>query len=71
VPGGIGYRGGADDHYDVAVIAWEFRTNSGLQVLNFFLLVSAIMVAAYVSALDAITTAITAKSWLPPLPAIN
>ena len=31
---------------------WEFRINNGLQVLNFFLLASAIMVAAYVSALS-------------------
>ena len=30
---------------------WEFRIGNGLQVLNFFLLASAIMVAAYVSAL--------------------
>jgi hypothetical protein len=32
---------------------WQFRTNNGLQVLNFFLLASAILVAAYVSALSA------------------
>lgn len=31
---------------------WEFRINNGLQVLNFFLLASSIMVAAYVSALS-------------------
>ena len=47
--------------HDVALLAlaldhvtrwYEFRTTSGLQVLNFFLLASAVMSAAYVSAIN-------------------
>jgi hypothetical protein len=39
---------------------WEFRVNNGLQVLNFFLLAAAILVAAYVSALSSHLNAVAA-----------
>ena len=53
--------GGDRAQHDVALLAlaldhvirwYEFRTTSGLQVLNFFLLASAVMSAAYVSAIN-------------------